>query len=392
MLRSGGVVVAVLALFASADIPECSLTVPQLVAYNGYPCETHEVVARDGFLLNMFRIPHGRRGPSLGPRPVVLLQHGLLDSAAAFLLNEREQSLAYILADNGFDVWLSNSRGNNFSPPLGNSKDKWRFSFDEMAEFDMPAFVNHALHVSGQASLAYIGHSQGATLAFAHFSESSELNDKVHLFIALGPAVFVRNIRSKLLHFLAEFDLEEIARWPGTGDFAPHGEIWELTAKFFCDTSIIGKDACSLFLFMIEGTNGTPGHNLNCTRLQLYTKHTPAGTSMQNMAHWTQMVKHKRFAKVDLGPIENLVRYGKVTPPVYDLSKVNVPVAVFLGDQDTLGDIVDNDYLRREIRPDIVVDWQIINEYAHLDFTWGVDAHVRLYPRIIRLLQAFAVA
>lgn len=110
------------------------------------------------------------------------------------------------------------------------------------------------------------------------------------------------------------------------------------------------------------------------------------------MAHWTQMVKHKRFAKVDLGPIENLVRYGKVTPPVYDLSKVNVPVAVFLGDQDTLGDIVDNDYLRREIRPDIVVDWQIINEYAHLDFTWGVDAHVRLYPRIIRLLQAFAVA
>lgn len=48
MLRSGGVVVAVLALFASADIPECSLTVPQLVAYNGYPCETHEVVARDG--------------------------------------------------------------------------------------------------------------------------------------------------------------------------------------------------------------------------------------------------------------------------------------------------------------------------------------------------------
>ncbi|KAK7276493.1 hypothetical protein RIF29_17633 [Crotalaria pallida] len=48
-----------------------------MVKTQGYTCEEHLVTTKDGYILNMPRIPVGRsRGPPSN-RPPVLLQHGL---------------------------------------------------------------------------------------------------------------------------------------------------------------------------------------------------------------------------------------------------------------------------------------------------------------------------
>lgn len=52
-------------------------------------------------------------------------------------------------------------------------------SFDQMAEYDLPAMINYALKITRRNQLYYIGHSQGTMIGFAGFSKNKELAKKV---------------------------------------------------------------------------------------------------------------------------------------------------------------------------------------------------------------------
>lgn len=55
---------------------------------------------------------------------------------------------------------------------------------------------------------------------------------------------------------------------------------------------------CDAVIFALTGSDYC---NVNETRLPLYVARTPAGTSVQDMIHWTQGVRSGKFQKYDFG-------------------------------------------------------------------------------------------
>ena len=132
-----------------------------------------------------------------------------MDSCAGILCKE-EESLGLMLVNNGFDLWLPNSRGNIYSkdhqnfdegPKKGKELDNyWDYSFQHMATYDQPALWKYIEKVTGKSEFVYIGHSQGTTQMFAALAEQPDFfRTRMKLFIAIAPVVYIDNIFSKVI-------------------------------------------------------------------------------------------------------------------------------------------------------------------------------------------------
>ncbi|XP_072659782.1 lipase member K isoform X2 [Canis lupus baileyi] len=316
--------------------PEANMNISQIISYWGYPHEEYDVVTEDGYVLGIYRIPRGRRCPRKTLRPVVYLQHGLIASATNWICNLPNNSLAFLLADFGYDVWMGNSRGNTWSrrhlKVSPKSREYWAFSLDEMANYDLPATINFILEKTGQEQLYYVGHSQGTTIAFIAFSTNPELAKRIKIFFALAPVITVKYTQSPLKKFT------------------------------------------------------TLSREVVKSRLDVYLAQSSAGTSVQNMLHWAQAANSGLFQAFDWGnPAQNMRHFHQRTPPLYDVTKMEVPTAVWSGGRDRVADPRDVENLLPNITR--LIYYKLIPHYNHVDFYLGQDAPREIYQDLIELMD-----
>ncbi|CAN1783926.1 Triacylglycerol lipase 2 [Linum perenne] len=160
-----------------------------------------KVTTSDGYILSLQRIPVGYSGGSHGERTPVLLQHGVLMDGMTWLLLPPRQSLAFVLADHGYDVWIANSRGTKYSRGhtslSTDEKGYWDWSWDELVKYDLPATVDYVHHQTGQ-NMHYIGHSQG------------QLMNRLRSATLLCPVAYLGQMSSFLAKIGADIFLGEV--------------------------------------------------------------------------------------------------------------------------------------------------------------------------------------
>ncbi|KAM6546529.1 hypothetical protein CsatB_027265 [Cannabis sativa] len=311
------------------------------VESKGYSCQQHQVTTEDGYILGLQRIPVGRSGKQ-ADKPPVLLQHGIFSDGVTWVRNSPEESLGFILADNGYDVWLANSRGTVYSRGhqslTPNDPDYWNWSWDELAAYDLPAFIQYVHDQTGQ-NIHYVGHSLGTLMAFAALSEDDNVSSKLRSAALLSPIAYLNQIRSLLTKAAAYLFLGDQLYWLGLHEFIPK-------------SSTIDVD--------------------------------PQSTATRNLIHLAQMIRKGTIAKYDYGNAdENMKQYGKPTPPLYNMSSIpnNFPLLLSYGGKDELSDVNDVSVLLEKLKDHeqdkLVV--QLVENYAHLDFVMGVNANKVVY-------------
>ncbi|XP_072755925.1 lipase 3 isoform X1 [Anoplolepis gracilipes] len=379
------------------DNPDITLTTPELVKKYGYSLEIHDIVTEDGYTLQLHRIPRGRDDENevrSKIRTPILLMHCLAGSSADWILMGPENSLAYILADAGYDVWLGNNRGNIYSRNhitlSPTDRAFWNFSYHEFGIYDLPAMIDYVLYATGHKKIFYIGHSEGTTQFWVMASEKPEYNSKIILMIGLAPAAFSGNIRGPITK-LAK--LTYLGVWIGETfgypEFRSRSAWGKFVSNLFCQSMAHTQFICSNILFLVAGFSRA---ELNTENLTVIIGHVPAGASWKQFVHYGQgYINAGHFRQYDYGDIDkNLRIYNSTTPPDYQLEKITAPIVLFSSDNDWLATTKDVELLSTKLNSVVFHSKVSMNaSFNHYDFIWGKSSLQIVSRPILQLLDQY---
>lgn len=370
--------------------PDEFLLAPGIILRNGYPLETHSVTTDDGYILTIFRIPWGKRtNPQKIGRPV-FIQHGFGSNSACFV-SRREKSLAFILADQGFDVWLGNFRGTTYSTnhtTLDHTDHKfWNFTVHEYGVFDLRAQITYVRNVT-QQGIVYIGYSMGTMAMYVYVATYPDLSSKqVDFFINLAPLAYLNGTRSALrVLFPYWWIVKPLVDFVTGGRFFVRVLPRDLLSVA-CYPFPIQMKICQIPELIMAGFSY---YHSDPETLPISLLQTADLISSQTLSHFVQLYSSGKFQSYDYGAYENKMKYNQSEPPSYDLSKMKIPTYFIRAKNDLVITKENVEYLYNslpeEVRPDYI--HVIVDEYFnHSDFLTANNVVALLYDHIVKILK-----
>lgn len=397
--------------------------VSEIIRSRGFEVKEYNITTPDGYIIGIQQVINPLVDPAdRNKRRPVILEPGFQTSSVDYCIdsvyarptrwssaNETEdiedidmglseeeedrrypRSLSYYLANRGYNVFVSNYRGNIYGQTNVNKTvddpSFWDFSIDEQIDIDLPLKIDLLQRVTGHKKVAYVGWSQGAMTMFGLLASRPEYAEIIEPFIAMAPTVFYSNVTSSLnLIFPAVLPASNV----NAGLL--YNDQTRYLIRQICDPTQAQLDFCVSVLFSIFGANP---RGLQEERLPTFLHFVPAGTSLKNFIQYAQ--NHyaiNKFIRYDFGTSKNQEVYGQPTPPEYDITQIrSKSIALFAADNDLLANPKDIENLVATLGPNL---YEFVNmtevrlQWNHIDFLHHIRSGVLINPRITKVLDRF---
>lgn len=109
-------------------------------------------------------------------------------------------------------------------------------------------------------------------------------------------------------------------------------------------------------------------------RYDVYMSNLPSGAGYKDFLHYAQLINlpQEAFRRYDMGSDDaNIAKYGQKTPPDYDMSLLDFPIAILAGQQDLLADAKDVAWTHEQLKAKTI----FFHEYylGHMSFAIAKD-------------------
>ncbi|CAH1159899.1 unnamed protein product, partial [Phaedon cochleariae] len=360
--------------------------VPQIIKKSGYPFMEYKVKTSDGYILTVFRIP-----VLASTKPAVFLLHGVQSTSAIFL-GLGKSSMAFLLYEAGYDVWLGNYRGTEYSQGHENmnstQREYWDYSVDDIALKDLPAMLQLVtFHAGHRGKIIYIGHSLGTTAGIIYASEYPDFAARtIGILVLLTPAYKLPNMRSpyRLLLPLVR-PILEVTNTLNVVQFISAGGLRNLTRPL-CLSSPPLMIACLTVMNLFLG----PFTQIAPETIPVYFNQIPAGTSFKTLSYLSEATRN-RFRKYDYGPGKNRYLYNSDMPPEYDLKKIKIPVYIMYARSDWAISREDSMQFYRSLPQEMRYGmYEVRNlNFNHYDFLFGRNSKTLVTDKLLNMLERF---
>lgn len=369
------------------QLPKTPLSpqVLDILTDRGFIGEMYTTKSRDGITpLSLYHIVNPLADQMTLNRYPVVMFHGLMGDAAQMIslssevqarkpiLNQinvaqSDTSLALMLSNNNFDVWLIDARGTNLNNHNINdelnftrAQKYWDYSLDEQSLYDLPAMIDFVLEQTHSERVVYVGFSQSTFFMFALLSTEPQYETKLAAFVAMAPVAYVAKVRGLAIpsltpYLLVPFDVQ------GASFPQPLIDIVSNIAGQFCRLRRFSNSICHT----IAQTGAGIGNADTATR---FFDNLVKGTSIKSLRHFLQLFLKQRFAMYDYGSQVNLIKYRQLNSPNYELSKIKLPTIILVrGGNDFLSNPDDQRTLINQLGTKPYMDI-FLPTYNHLDF------------------------
>ncbi|MEU3980757.1 alpha/beta fold hydrolase [Streptomyces sp. NPDC026672] len=343
------------------------------------PAAVEEIPLRtaDGVRIGLTRVHTGDPG-----RPAVLILHGHTASADMFLLPET-RNLVDVLLDEGYEPWLLDWRG---SCRLPYNENGGRYTYDDVALYDIPEAVAHVRTHIGDRPLFVVAHCVGSlTLSLSMtaglvpglagvVSQGVFLTPKLAGRTSLRMSVMGELLKSRIDHI--PVDIRKVGLW------SKYTPLFALASR--------GADCPDPTCQILHNSAWGSGASLFVHENLAEATHDRLAELLGPAPLW--ILPHLRrieLARTVVRWHDTDHRYRALPPNALDaVDRIDTPVLLLAGSDNGLW--LDSQKLCHEVlahrRPELDVRYAEIPGYGHLDTFLGRGAALDVYGHILDFL------